>query len=94
MIDSRVAADSDLDALLSSNVIRVELVDHHEDVDGSIEGIDGESVVREETRNGITTGEPRNEAQLTDEIIGLAREKGWKINAISPETPSLAGIQT
>ncbi len=92
LIDGRVAADSDLEALLSSNVIRIALHDDDAEVENDILSIEGvETVTRDDVRNGITTWRAvcTEGALPTDKIIKMAQAKSWKINAIAPETPSL-----
>ena len=92
LIDGKVAADSKLEELLATNVIRIALdagCDGVEEAIGSLAGI--QSVTRDDVRDGIETWRAYcdGERRPTDELIRLAHDSGWKVSAIAPEVPSL-----
>lgn len=95
LIDGNLAADSDLESLLSSNVVRLVADAGTDDVVATLNALDNvEEVLDTATERGRTVYRLKCTpgAEMAAQISKAAYDAGWTISEVRTETPSLEQV--
>lgn len=95
LIDGNLAADSSLEDLLSSNIVRLMVADGSSSVQEALAAVEGvESVSETPTNNGKHLYRVRCAPglDLAARIAQTAHESGWAVSEVRAEVPSLEQV--